>query len=106
MLKLRLRRDLGQSQARIGSKVPYQNTNTSIPYIARPSADRFNNFPVPGSSLVSFQKNRPGRMNETVVDPVEPTKERTAARFDQPSFEPWLDEVAHPFADHRQSMQS
>jgi len=57
----------------------HQNTNTSIPYIARPSADRFNNFPVPGSFLVSFQKNKPGMMNETVVDPVEPTKERTVA---------------------------
>ena len=61
---------------------PHQNTNTSIPYIARPSADRFSNLPVSGSSLVSFQKNRPGRMNETVVDPVEPTKERTTTQLD------------------------
>lgn len=56
---------------------PHQNTNTSIPYIARPNAHQFNVLLVPGSPLVSFQKNRPGRINETVVDPVAPTKERT-----------------------------
>ena len=76
----------------------HQKTKTKIPYTISPKAARFNVLETVVSFRVNYitvnhlflaiitrpptsQKNRPGRMNDSVVDPVAPTNDKTRSEM-------------------------
>jgi Na+-transporting NADH:ubiquinone oxidoreductase subunit NqrC len=73
-------RNIWSALACITSRATYQKTKTQHPYTVRHLAKPTRNRSFV-SSLNNLVKKSPGKMNEIVVEPVDPTNESTDERY-------------------------